>query len=246
MSQWQSNFYAEKHLNNIDNIASSGHQCFNNIIWVASHICWYCRMGPTSWEVWCLLSWGEYFLTVDNENYGFWCTVSGLVVAIKIEHHKTDRNPCHQSIVSKIFENTRNQLTWCENYSGNTWLYFCALTTQFGLDGTTEEFIFTQGNQNLRWLAASLFNSFDLHQNKSIYSQDKIPRKLSDKAHRRMKMFYDRRVNTTICDPDDWLQFARPRWHPNKQINPALIRWHYHYPDHYHNVNPPSSPCVTC
>ena len=55
--------------------------------------------------------------------------------------------------------------------------------------------------------------------------QDKIPRKLSDKAHRRMKMVYDRRVNTTICNPDDWLPYARPRWHPHKQINQNLIRY---------------------
>ena len=34
-----------------------------------------------------------------------------------------------------------------------------------------------------------------------------------------------RRVNTTICDPDDWMEIARPRWHPHKAINPALIRY---------------------
>jgi len=67
------------------------------------------------------------------------------------------------------------------------------------------------------------------HRGVYLYSRepefkDKIPRKLSDRAHRRMKMVYDRRVNTTSCNPDDWLQYARPRWHPHKQINPALIR----------------------
>lgn len=59
---------------------------------------------------------------------------------------------------------------------------------------------------------------------KWFHCQDKIPRKLSDKAHRRMKMVFDRRVNTTICDPEEWLPWARPRWHPHKAINPALIR----------------------
>ena len=58
----------------------------------------------------------------------------------------------------------------------------------------------------------------------SVVAQDKIPRKLSDRAHRRMKMIFDRRVNTTSCDPDDWLQYARPRWHPHKHINRNLIR----------------------
>jgi len=67
------------------------------------------------------------------------------------------------------------------------------------------------------------------HRGVYLYSRepefkDKIPRKLSDKAHRRMKMVYDRRVNTTICNPDDWLPYARPRWHPHKQINQNLIR----------------------
>ena len=56
------------------------------------------------------------------------------------------------------------------------------------------------------------------------YCQDKVPRKLSDRARRRMKMIFDRRVNTTICDPEEWLPLARPRWHPHKQINPALMR----------------------
>lgn len=28
-----------------------------------------------------------------------------------------------------------------------------------------------------------------------------------------------RRVNTTSCDPDQWLEAARPRWHPHKKIN---------------------------
>merc|ERR1712126_160738 len=52
----------------------------------------------------------------------------------------------------------------------------------------------------------------------------KVKRKLSDKAHRRMRMVFDRKVNTTTCNPDDYLQYARPRWHPHKQINPAIIR----------------------
>merc|ERR1739838_1269383 len=52
----------------------------------------------------------------------------------------------------------------------------------------------------------------------------KIKRKLSDKAHRRMRMVFDRKVNTTTCEPDDYLSFARERWHPHKKINKALIR----------------------
>merc|ERR1712179_13108 len=51
----------------------------------------------------------------------------------------------------------------------------------------------------------------------------KIKRKLSDKAHRRMRMVYDRKVNTTSCEPDDYLRLARTRWHPHKKINKALI-----------------------
>lgn len=67
------------------------------------------------------------------------------------------------------------------------------------------------------------------HRGVYLYSRekefkDKIPRKLSDRAHRRMKMIFDRRVNTTSCEPDDWLQYARPRWHPHKHINRNLIR----------------------
>jgi len=67
------------------------------------------------------------------------------------------------------------------------------------------------------------------HRGVYLYSREKefkekVPRKLSDKAHRRMKMVYDRRVNTTSCDPDEWLKFARPRYHPHKQINKNLIR----------------------
>jgi len=67
------------------------------------------------------------------------------------------------------------------------------------------------------------------HRGVYVYSReaefkDKVPRKLSDRARRRMKMVFDRRVNTTICDPEEWLPLARPRWHPHKQINPALMR----------------------
>lgn len=54
--------------------------------------------------------------------------------------------------------------------------------------------------------------------------QEKIKRKLSDKAHRRMRMNFDRRVNTTSCDPDEWLPSARLRWHPHKKINKDLYR----------------------
>jgi len=53
--------------------------------------------------------------------------------------------------------------------------------------------------------------------------QGKIKRKLSDRAHRRMRMVYDRKVNTTSCEPDDYLKLARTRWHPHKKINKALI-----------------------
>ena len=28
-----------------------------------------------------------------------------------------------------------------------------------------------------------------------------------------------RRVNTTTCDPDEWLPNARLRWHPHRKIN---------------------------
>jgi len=39
-----------------------------------------------------------------------------------------------------------------------------------------------------------------------------------------MRMVFDRKVNTTSCNPDDYLGFARERWHPHKKINQALIR----------------------
>ncbi|XP_023344759.1 uncharacterized protein LOC111713991 [Eurytemora carolleeae] len=54
--------------------------------------------------------------------------------------------------------------------------------------------------------------------------KNKVRRQLSNKAHKRMRMNYDRRVNTTSCNPDDWLPSARPRWHPHKKINNELYR----------------------
>jgi len=53
--------------------------------------------------------------------------------------------------------------------------------------------------------------------------EGKIKRKLSDSARRRMRMVYDRRVNTTSCKPDDFLPLARERYHPHKALNPKLI-----------------------
>jgi len=53
--------------------------------------------------------------------------------------------------------------------------------------------------------------------------EGKIKRKLSDSARRRMRMVYDRRVNTTSCSPDDFLPLARERYHPHKALNPKLI-----------------------
>jgi len=60
--------------------------------------------------------------------------------------------------------------------------------------------------------------------------KEKIKRKLSREAHRRMRMNFDRRVNTTSCDPDDWLPSARLRWHPHRKINRDL----YQAPIHPH------------
>jgi len=54
--------------------------------------------------------------------------------------------------------------------------------------------------------------------------QEKVKRVLSDRAHRRMRMNFDRRVNTTSCDPDEWLPSARIRWHPHRKINRELTR----------------------
>lgn len=54
--------------------------------------------------------------------------------------------------------------------------------------------------------------------------KSKIKRKLSDRAHRRMRMNFDRKVNTTSCDPDDFLALSRERFHPHKAVNPALYR----------------------
>merc|ERR1712113_247390 len=53
--------------------------------------------------------------------------------------------------------------------------------------------------------------------------EGKIKRKLSDSARRRMRMVYDRRVNTTSCKLDDFLPLARERYHPHKALNPKLI-----------------------
>jgi len=54
--------------------------------------------------------------------------------------------------------------------------------------------------------------------------QGKVKRKLSTKAHKRMRMVYDRKVNTTSCDPDDWISQAKQRYHPHKAINPSILR----------------------
>jgi len=52
----------------------------------------------------------------------------------------------------------------------------------------------------------------------------KIKRKLSDRAHRRMRMNFDRKVNTTSCDPNEFLALSRERYHPHKKVNTALYR----------------------
>jgi len=67
------------------------------------------------------------------------------------------------------------------------------------------------------------------HRGVYVLSRDPVPkgkikRKLSDRAHRRMRMYFDRKVNTTSCDPDDFLESARMRWHPHRKINRQLYR----------------------
>ena len=36
--------------------------------------------------------------------------------------------------------------------------------------------------------------------------------------------FITRQVNTTICEPDQYLEVAQERWHPHKKVNPEVIR----------------------
>jgi len=54
--------------------------------------------------------------------------------------------------------------------------------------------------------------------------KEKVRRQLSNEARKRMKMHFDRRVNTTSCDPDDWEPSAIYRWHPHKYINRSLYQ----------------------
>jgi len=54
--------------------------------------------------------------------------------------------------------------------------------------------------------------------------QVEVDRPLSESAQRRMRMVYDRQVNTTSCNPDEWLPHAIDRWHPHKKINRELYR----------------------
>jgi hypothetical protein len=67
------------------------------------------------------------------------------------------------------------------------------------------------------------------HRGVYIYSREpvlktKVRRKLSDRAHRRMRMEFDRKVNTTTCNPDDYLDVATERFHPHRKINTQLYR----------------------
>lgn len=56
--------------------------------------------------------------------------------------------------------------------------------------------------------------------------ENKIKRRLSPAAHRRMRMDYHRSVDTTSCDPEE--TFNREdifeRWHPHRGINPKSYR----------------------
>jgi len=56
--------------------------------------------------------------------------------------------------------------------------------------------------------------------------QKPIKRKLSTKAHRRMRMDYHRTVNTTSCNPDDFqtMKGIQERWHPHRKINRKSYR----------------------
>ena len=103
-------------------------------------------------------------------------------------------------------------------------VYLYSREQEFKVEKKKIYFWFVSDECNLYFPFSLIFSHLWLYP-KWFHCQDKIPRKLSDKAHRRMKMVFDRRVNTTICDPEEWLPWARPRWHPHKAINPALIRW---------------------
>merc|ERR1711973_212595 len=65
------------------------------------------------------------------------------------------------------------------------------------------------------------------HRGVYILSRDKvlstkIKRKLSPAAHRRMRMDYHRSVNTTVCEPEDYFEKSRERWHPHRKMLPQL------------------------
>merc|ERR1711944_8510 len=53
-----------------------------------------------------------------------------------------------------------------------------------------------------------------------------VKRKLSTRAHRRMRMDYHRTVNTTSCNPDDFqnMEGIQERWHPHRKINRKSYR----------------------
>lgn len=52
----------------------------------------------------------------------------------------------------------------------------------------------------------------------------KVKRKLSVEARRRMRIDFSRDVNTTVCEPDDFLGRSVERWHPHRKINRSSIR----------------------
>jgi len=51
-----------------------------------------------------------------------------------------------------------------------------------------------------------------------------VDRQISINARKKMRMTFDRQVNTTTCDPDEWQSSASLRWHPHKNINRSLYR----------------------
>eukprot|EP00096_Caligus_rogercresseyi_P009273 TRINITY_DN3118_c0_g1_i1.p1 TRINITY_DN3118_c0_g1~~TRINITY_DN3118_c0_g1_i1.p1 ORF type:complete len:295 (-),score=59.95 TRINITY_DN3118_c0_g1_i1:116-928(-) len=65
------------------------------------------------------------------------------------------------------------------------------------------------------------------HRGVSIFSRgttlaSPVKRKLSREAHEEMRMDYNRFVNTTSCDPDEYFKSKNliQRWHPHKRLNP--------------------------
>ena len=218
------------------------HERLGYLVRVASHLHRHSGVGAASGEDWGLLPRGKCFLPVDHEDHGLWCNVTErwrkyvfdwfLMIYLQQAH---DCVPLYRL----------HNLAWMESPRGLSLFQRTRVQGWMKIKIISKSFLYATRSP------FSLVHFHNYGHFKWFLCQDKIPRKLSDKAHRRMKMVFDRRVNTTICDPEEWLPWARPRWHPHKAINPALIRWHApapspgHHPWHDECFRAPVHPYIS-